>query len=231
LAATDWTYLTNGLDITVVDRGVTAGIPTAPGGGSYLFGFNSLAVATGAVGLFASLPNFAPMQKGGSIRGCLQRGPGGGPTNFSPFLFLCAQGPTVGDSGYLLGLSDEDPHRIVLRKGALVNGAGASSGPGLLLASGATFAQGTWLHLRLDAIVQPNNDVVLAVFQNDLTAHPLGTPADWEPVAGMANFVDDQLGINSGTQPFVSGRGGFGFAVKDVTRRSFVDQIELWRQL
>jgi hypothetical protein len=137
----------------------------------------------------------------------------------------------VGDSAYLLGLSDEDPHRIVLRKGALVNGAGASSGTGLLLASGATFAQGTWLHIRLDAIVQPNNDVVLAVFQNDLTAHPLGTPADWEPVAGMANFIDDKLGINSGTQPFVSGRGGFGFSVKDVTRRSFVDQIELWRQL
>jgi hypothetical protein len=231
MGSADWTYLTNGLDVTVVDRGVTAGIPTAPGGGSYLFGFNSLSVAVGAVGLFASLPNFAPMQKGGSIRACLQRGPGGGPTGFSPFLFLCGQGPTVGDSAYLLGLSDEDPHRIVLRKGAIATGVGGSSGAGVLLASGTTFAQGTWLHVRLDAIVQTNGDVVLAVFQNDLGAHALGTPPDWQPVPGMVSFIDDQLGINSGTKPFTSGRGGFGFAVKDVTRRGFVDQVELWRQV
>jgi hypothetical protein len=43
----------------------------------------------GGVALFANLASFAPMAKGGSIRGALQRGPGGGPTVFSPFLFLC----------------------------------------------------------------------------------------------------------------------------------------------
>jgi hypothetical protein len=231
MGSADWTYLTGGLDNAAVDRGVTAGIARPPGGGSYLFGFNSLVVAQGAVGLFANLQNFAPMQKGGSIRGCLQRGPGGGATGFSPFLFLAAQGPSVGDSAYLLGLSDEDPHRIVLRKGAITAGAGASDGGGVLLASGATFAQGTWLHLRLDVIVQPSGDVLLAVFQNDLSLHPLGAAPDWQPVPGMASFIDDKLGINSGSHPFTSGRGGFGFAVKDTTRRAFFDGVELWRQL
>jgi hypothetical protein len=99
-----------------------------------------------------------------------------------------------------------------------------------LLQSGESFAQGTWLHLRLDAIVNGNGDVVLAAFKNDLSLHPLGTPPDWQPVPGMPTFIDDQLGINSGSQPLTSGRGGFGFAARDVTRRGFFDQLELARQ-
>lgn len=230
MATTDWTYLNDGLDIATVDRGVTAGIPRPPGGGSFLFGFNSLTAAKGAVALFANQPNFAPMAKGGSIRGCLQRGPGGGPTGFSPFLFLCGQGTSVNDNAYQLGLSDDDPHRIVLRKGSIVAGVPASDGPGVLLRSSESFAQGTWLHLRLDVVVNTNGDVVLSVFRNDLVAHPIGSAPDWKPVAGMSPFIDDALAINSGSKPFTSGRGGFGFSTSDVTRRGFVDQLELFRQ-
>jgi hypothetical protein len=230
MASTDWTYLNDGLDIATVDRGVTAGIARPPGGGSFLFGFNSLTAAKGAVALFANLVNFAPMAKGGSIRGCLQRGPGGGPTSFSPFLFLCGQGMSVNDNAYLLGLSDEDPHRVVVRKGNLVTGAPSSDSPGVLLRSSESFAQGAWLHLRLDVVVNTNGDIVLSVFRNDLDKHPIGTAADWQPVAGMASFIDDALAINSGSKPLTSGRGGFGFAVGDVTRRGFFDQIELARQ-
>mgnify|MGYP001365243169 CR=1 FL=1 len=39
------------------------------------------------------------------------------------------------------------------------------------------------------------------------------------------------LGINSGSQPLTSGRAGFGFSAADVTRRGFVDHLELYRQL
>ena len=230
MASTDWTYLNDGLALASVDRGVTAGIPRPPGGGTFLFGFNSLGVAKGAVALFANTPNFAPMAKGGSLRGCLQRGPGGGPTGFSPFLFLCGQGTSVNDQAYLLGLSDDNPHRIVLRKGAIGTGLPDADGPGVLLRSSESFAQGTWLHLRLDVVVNGNGDVVLSVFRNDLEAHPIGTAFDWKPVAGMPSFIDDQLAINSGSQPLTSGRAGFGFAVSDVTRRAFVDHLELLRQ-
>jgi len=227
----DWSYLNDGLDVATVDRGVTAGIARAPGGGNFLFAFNSLAAVSGSVALFANLANFAPMPKGGSIRGVLQRGPGGGPTGFSPFLFLCCQGNSVRDGAYLLGLSDDDPHRIVLRKGAVTVGLPAADGPGALLKSAASFAQATWLHLRFDVIVNANGDVVLKVFQNDVTMHSLGTPPDWQPVSGMVEFIDDHLGINSGSQPLTSGRGGFGFSVKDVTRRTYFDHIELSRQV
>lgn len=230
MAEIDWTYLNDGLDIATVDRGVTSGISRPPGGGNFLFAFNSLAAVQGAVALFANLTDFAPMAKGGSIRGCIQRGPGGGPTGFSPFLFLCGQGNSVNDIAYLLGLSDDDPHRIVLRKGTVAVGLPDSEGQGVLLASGESFSQGTWLHLRLDVIVNDNGDVVLHVFENDLDAHPLGTSPDWQAVGGMSQFIDDHLGINSGIQPLTSGRGGFGCSFKDVTRRAFFDHIELMRQ-
>jgi len=230
MAQTDWSYLNDGLDIATVDRGVTAGIARPPGGGSFLFAFNSLAAVQGAVALFANLVDFAPMAKGGSIRGCIQRGPSGGPTGFSPFFFLCCQGNSVNDTAYLLGLSDDDPHRIVLRKGRVSVGIPASEGANVLLASGESFTPGTWLHLRLDVIVNLNGDVVLKVFKNDLAAHPLGTAPSWQPVAGMAEFIDDATGINSGSQPLTSGRGGFGVMVKDVTRRAFFDHLELLRQ-
>jgi hypothetical protein len=78
--------------------------------------------------------------------------------------------------------------------------------------------------------VNTNGDVVLSVFRNDLAKHPLGTAANWQPVAGMAPFIDDALAINSGSKPLTSGRAGFGFAVSDVTRRGFVDHLELYRQ-
>ena len=80
MAEADWTYLNDGLDIATVDRGVTAGIARPPGGGSFLYAFNSLSAVEGAVGLFANLASFAPMAKGGSIRGVVHRGPAGGPT-------------------------------------------------------------------------------------------------------------------------------------------------------
>lgn len=230
MASSDWSYLTDGLDAATVARGVTAGIERPPGGGRFLFGFDSRAVATGAVALACVLPEFAPLPRGGSIRGCVQRGPGGGPLAFAPFLFLCGQGTSVNDHAYLLGLSDEDPHRIVLRKGALATGIPSSSGAGALLASSESFAQGTWLHLRLDVIVNDTGDVVLDVFRNDLDVRPLGTPPDWQRVPGMRQFIDDALAIHTGSAPLTSGRAGFGFHTRDVTRRAFFDHLELWRQ-
>jgi hypothetical protein len=233
LAETDWTFLNDGLDAATVDRGVTTGIARPPGGGSFVFGMNSLSTAQGVVALFTNQVNFAPMAKGGSVRGALQRGVSGGPLNFAPFLFIGLGGPSVNDLGYLLGLGDGDPHHIVLRKGGLSGGLPdiPPGTQGVLRRSTGTFVPGTWLHLRLDMVVNLNGDVLLQVFQNDLVAHALGTAPAWTAIPGMAEFVDDALGINSGSQPFTSGRAGFGFFTKDVTRRGFMDHVEAYRQL
>ena len=233
MAETDWTYLNDGLDAAAVDRGVTTGVARPPGGGNFVFGLNSLATAQGAVGLFTNQVNFAPVAKGGSVRGAIQRGVSGGPLNFAPFLFVGMQGPSVNDLGYLLGLGDGDPHHVVLRKGALSGGLPdiAPGTQGVLRRSTGTFLPATWLHLRLDMVVNLNGDVLLQVFQNDLVAHPLGTAPSWVAVPGVDQFIDDALGINSGSQPFTSGRAGFGYFTKDVTRRGFFDQVEVYRQL
>jgi hypothetical protein len=233
MAETDWTFLNDGLDAATVDRGVTTGIARPPGGGSFVFGFNSLSTAQGAVALFTNQLNFAPMAKGGSVRGAIQRGVSGGPLGFSPFLFAGLQGPSVNDLGYLLGLGDGDPHHVVLRKGVLSGGLPdiPPGTQGVLRRSTGTFMPGTWVHLRLDMVVNLNGDVLLQVFQNDLVANPLGGAPSWQPVPGMSEFIDDALGINSGSQPFTSGRAGFGFFTKDVTRRGFLDHVEVYRQL
>jgi hypothetical protein len=233
MAETDWTFLNDGLDAATVDRGVTTGIARPPGGGSFVFGFNSLSTAQGAVALFTNQLNFAPMAKGGSVRGAIQRGVSGGPLGFAPFFFVGLQGPSVNDLGYLLGLGDGDPHHVVLRKGALSGGLPdiPPGTQGVLRRSTGTFMPGTWVHLRLDMIVNLNGDVLLQVFQNDLVANPLGGAPSWQPVPGMSEFIDDALGINSGSQPFTSGRAGFGFFTKDVTRRGFLDHVEVYRQL
>lgn len=239
MAESDFTELANSLSTGQLDRGVTAGIDRPNGGGSFVYGFNSLAVVDGAAGLFTNQVNFAPMTKGGRIIGAIKRHPSGSPTGFAPFLFIGLQGPDVADSGYLLGLGDADPHHIVLRKGAINEGLPETVGvSGVLVLGTEPFSNDTWLHLRLDMIVNTNGDVVLNVFENDLDTNPVTSPV-WDTVPGMDDispgsgraFLDDALGIGSGSQPFENGRAGFAMRVEDSARRGFFDHVEIARQL
>jgi len=233
MAEADWTVLNDSLPSGNVARGVSAGFTPPPGGGSFVFGFNSRDVSIGAVGYFCNLTNYAPMTKGATVNAALQRAESGGEDGFSVMLFAGLQGSSVNDSGYLLGLSDADPGHIVLRKGTISGGVvdAAPGGSGVLRRSSRTVAIGEWVHLRLDMIVNVNGDVRLQVFENNLAAQALGTAPLWVPIAGMAEFVDDALGVNSGSMPFASGRGGFAFRTSDVTRRALVDHVEVKRQL
>lgn len=242
MASADWTETSNNLSTGIVDRAVTNGVARPPGGGNFVYGFNSLSVAAGAAALFTNQVGFAPMPKGGSVRGAVRRGLSGGPLGFSPFLFIGLGTADVNASAYMLGLSNEDPHHVVLVKGALVTGVPATLAEsptvdGVLARSSASYANDTWLHLRLDMVVNLNGDVLLQAFQNDLAAHDVASPS-WVVIPGtsgvagqsLANFVDDALAVNTGTQPFTSGRAGFGFACSDVTRRAYFDQLEISAQ-
>jgi hypothetical protein len=232
MAQADFTELTNSLSSGAVRRGVTAGQTPPNGGGSFVYGFNSTVTTPGAVGLFCNLVNFAPMAKGGRATGCMKRGLSGGPTNFSPFLHIGLGGPDVSDVCYMLGLQDDDPSKICLRKGQFSQGlpAGAPGVSGILRVSDETVDPDVWAHLRLDMVVNLNGDVILKCFKNDLNAHAATAPT-WTAIPGMADFTDDALGVNSGSVPYTSGRIGWGFATKDVTRRAYFDQVEIIRQL
>jgi len=243
MAEADWTELTGAPAVSEVKRGATAGITPPNGGEVFTYGVNSVEIVDAVVALSNNQVDFAPMAKGGSVRGAVKRGISGSPTGFAPFLFAGLGGTATADSGYILGLSDGDPHRIALRKGALTGGLPDSVvdpaiSPNILMRSSDTYEPDTWLHLRLDMIVQGTGDVILQCFQNDLTVNPVSAPV-WVVVPGMegpssplvSGFVDDVLGVNTGSAPFTSGRGGFGALVQDVTRRAFFDHLEIARQL
>lgn len=235
MSSADWTECTDSLASGSVARGVTAGLGAPSGGGSFVYGFHSLDVSIGAVASFCNLTDFAPSAKGGSVRGVVSRRSSGGKTGFSAFLFAGLQGTSVNDYAYLLGVSDADPAHLVLCKRPLVAGALdlAPDAPanGVLRRSTSTVAIGAYSHLRLDMIANENGDVRLQVFANDLDAHPIGTSPVWTPIAGMDEFVDDALSVNTGSEPFTSGRFGFGFRTSDVTRRATIDHVEVFRQL
>ena len=242
MAEADWTELGNGLGVASVARGVTTGLGVPPGGGSFVFAFNSLTAAAGAVGFFANQVGFSPMAEGGQVNGVLRRSASGGNTGWTPMLFIGLQGTDVGDSGYLIGLTDGDPARLAVKKGTVLSGiedlAPDPVANGILLRSDATFAIDDWVHVRLDMIVNDNGDVLLQPFTNDLGAQPLGTTPVWTTPAGMegplspgiSGFIDDAAQINTGSAPFTSGRAGYAFETSDVTRRAAFAHIQVLRQ-
>jgi hypothetical protein len=232
VAEADWTELASSLGTGDLLRGVTGGFTPPDGGGSFVYAWNTITSVDGAHGLYVNLTNFSPMTSGGSIRGCLKRAPSGGPLGWSAFLFIGLQTADVSGVGYMLGLNDADPCKIMLRKGAL-NAGLPDAGPGasgVLRRSTASVAIDSWVELRLDMIVEDLGDVRLQVFQNDIVAHPVDGAATWTAIAGMTEFVDDALGVNSGSVPFTSGYSGFAMASTEVTRRAQVDQVEIRRQ-
>ena len=239
MAEADWSDLGgSALGAASIDRGVTNGIARPNGGGNFIFGYNTLDTVVGAAGKFCALADFNPIQTpasagGGSIRGAIQRGASAAPIGFSPFFYIGAQGATVDHQAYMLGLEDEDPHRIVLVKGAMLSGipSDAFGSQGILLKSNATFSPGAWHHLRLDMIVNTNGDVILQLFESDLVANPVTAPV-WTPIVGATEFIDDALQVNSGGAAFTTGYAGFGFQTGgNLSRRGYFDHVEVSRQL
>lgn len=234
MAQNDWTAMTNNLDANNVARGVSGAFTGPYGGGTFVFGFHSLAVVTGVVAFFANQTNFAPMANGGSVRGALQRRTSGGDTGWSHYLMIGLQGTDAEtDEAYMLGLSDDDPSYIVLRKGLLSDGVQPGSVDptvnGNLKKSSSSVDLDEWVHLRLDMVVNGTGDVVLKCYQNDLDSYTVSVPT-WVAIPGMDDFIDDALEVNTGSAPFTSGRAGFGYTCSDTGRRALIDHVEIARQ-
>jgi len=243
----DWNDLGGALSTATLARGVTNGIDRPPSSiaNDFVYGYNSLdGTVTGAHGKYVDLPGFTPTGSllsapdgGGSIRGCVKRVSSPNNTGMTPMLFFCGQGApaSVNDYAYILGLLDADPYEIVLAKAQIVSGLVASDENVTILArSSAQYAMGDglWHHLRLDAIVEPNGDVLLKCFENDLNLHPIGDSPDWQNIGGFPSggVVDDVLQILTGTPPLWGGYAGFAFQVsQSLNRRGAFDAIEAFR--
>ncbi len=246
MASTDWNTLTDGLATASLVRGVT-GSPTPPnGGGSFIYGMRSVVAVTGAAGLYTAQADYAPIVAGAggppvsvggvSIRGAIMRGTSLA-EGFAPMFFVALQGASVNDEGYIIGLEDTAPHRVVVRKGRVVDGVPMATSLNSLLRSQETKNLGEWWHIRLDQIVNLAGDVVLRAYENDLSTYPVSAPV-WEEMEmdgandGVGGFIDDALGANSGSLPYDSGGYvGFGMQVSQLTRRGYWDHIEIARQI
>lgn len=231
MSSEDWAVLDDGLG--TVEKGVSNGLSVPSGGGSQIYAFNSMdASVIGAAGLYCVIGNFSPMASGGRISACIRRLSSGQNTGFSPLIFISASGTSVNDSAYLLGLEDYDPYRIVLRKATIISGIPQAANDNYLLRSSEQFQMSSelWHHLRLNAIEQPSGAVTLQVEQNDLDSHPCDNPT-WESINGMAPFVDDAVGINTGTVPLIGGYVGFATAYQQsIATRAGFDHIQIMRQ-
>lgn len=207
-----------------------------------MYAMRSLTNNDGAVSLYTDLTNFSPMSAGGDVSCALLKAGGGGNDSHSPFIFLGAQGVDIFDQAYILGLTETDPTYIELRKGQLEQGlTGDPVGTsGVLARSTNPVSVGTWVHLRLEMVVNASGDVVLNVYQNDLGLNSVASPS-WVKVAGMSDvvggdpsgataFIDDAVGANSGSLPYTSGRGGFGARFSDISRVCLFDHLTLDRQ-
>jgi len=235
MAQSDFSFLTNVAPTNVIARGVIYGQVTPNGGEDFVFGFNSLSNTEGAVALHINAVGFNPTDSGGSIRGAIKRATSGGDDGFSTFLFIGLSGNDVDDEGYLLGLDNDEPANIILRKGLISEGLppnapGDPATLGTLRRSVDAFDQDRWVHLRLDMIVNGTGDVILQCFRSDLDDNPITAPV-WEAISGMDEFVDDALGITTGSVPFVLGRMGFGFHSSASARRAFIDGIQGFAQV
>ena len=227
MAEADYTVCDDSLDANTIRRGSTAGITPPAGDDDFVFAFNAVTTGSGASALFYSADeDFAPYTLGQAVSAAIQKGPSAGNTGYSPLLFACLQGESVTDDAYFLAVSNNEPHKIVLCKGPLNLGVTADN---VLRESTANFTIGTWLHLRLDVVVNGNGDVALSVRRSDLAVDPVEDPT-WAAVPGMATYIDDALGINSGTVPLDGGRSGFGFWSTQVNRRGYISRFTLSRQ-
>lgn len=212
MGETNWTLAAGSLVPPDGVQATTAGVDKPNGGGTFVHVGRALTNTPGAVALYTNQLNFAPMAKGCDITGALRVSQAG---KSAAFLFAALQGPTVGDVGYLLGLSDGDPCHIELRKGVLSVGLPDETPGGvnnILGRSTLAVPRGTWRHLRLEVVVNDNGDVILNCAESDLGAHPVGSPV-WAPIPGMSQLVDDFASIATGSPGLVGGHAGFAYGL------------------
>jgi hypothetical protein len=235
MASGDWAISSGSLATSSLKRGVSAGLAKPNGGGTFAYGFNSIVNTTGCTVLYVDAASFTPAAKGGYISAAIQRAPSSGKTGFAPFLAICIGGTGVTDKAYILGLGDADPSHIILRKGAMSDGVPdvVPGTQGVIRQSTSTYAAETYYHLKLEAVVNLNGDVVINCYQSDLTAHAVTSPT-WTAITGMSQWIDDHLGVASqiagiavgDSLPYTSGNMGFGMRVANIGRRALFDHVQ-----
>lgn len=233
MAEADFTLAVDSMDSTQIRRVASNGFTPPNGGGSSVFVMHAVTNAEGCAALYYNGAGFNPTAANKGLRATLaiKKLPSGGSQGFAPFLFVMLDPNSVSDTCYMLGIADAEPGHIVLVKGRPVDGLPDVSpgNSGVLRRSTEVIANDAWVHLSIEAVVNEDNDIVINVKKNDLNAHTVASPT-WTAIPGMDAFIDDAAGINSGSLPLTSGRGGFAMWSEESTRRCAFDHFTLTAQ-
>lgn len=235
MAPNDFLDLGGVLNTSAVARNVSNGL-VSPGGApdDSVYAMNSLLATPGVVARRftpqAPNTNFSPLLYGGEVSYAIVRAASGGVTGWDAWVFMALQGTDVADNGYIFGLADGDPCYLELRKGALAGGLPDENVGGankILRRSSVAVAVGTYVHLKLEHVVNSNQECTLNCWWS--LSSDVESPV-WVQVPGMAPFIDDSVGINSGSLPYLSGHAGHGARFLDATRRAFFDHGKVGKQ-
>jgi hypothetical protein len=233
MASTDFAPLSDNTAQSVIASGpvTSAVIPAPNGGGAFTYGIHSLSATPGVVGFYSALANFTPTAKAGDIASAIIKSGVQG-SNHSEFVFVNLNGQASTNLCYMLGLSNTDPAHIILVKGQLAGGLPdvAPGTQGVLRRSTATYPLNTWVQVKLEAILQPNGDIVLNCYASSLAVNLVTAPV-WVAIPGMAAYTDDFLQSNTGSAPLASGRMGWAMVSSDINRTGAFDEIQTDRQI
>ena len=174
----------------------------SPPNGTYGMGYHLLEYGTGFAGHILNSTvdtgNYHPIAsgKGGGIAGSMKKLN----TNDHAPLFFLVNGTDVRSArGYILGLSEDNPSRLLLRKGSLI-APHITTGDDVLQVSDDEFPVGSWHQVELFVGVNAQDDVRLEVWMDATPAYP---PTTAESVDGMPQMYDDPGGIVTGSLPVV----------------------------
>ena len=211
MAETDWELMEGSLDTATVSYGTVTGADAAPPEGVACLGFHSLQPCEGVSALISTvaIQFLAPMPpgRGGTIYSHTRKLI---PMHqYAPMIFLACGKNVVSAQAYILGLSEEWPYRIALKKGLLVEGLRADD-ESILGLSDAVYDTSDWHNLWLQVTVNTQGDTVLHAEKW------VAGPNAFIPIPGMDDVIDDALGVLTGTPgligPFYPGIGHYNRA-------------------
>lgn len=234
MSSADWLDLTGAnLSTVYVDRDPSLAFTVPNNGGAFVYAMHTLAAQAGFAGFNTAQAGSIPIVAGhgGSISAAMKHY--GGKTTSVPIIGVIRGTDPSTASGYLLALTMEDTYKIGLFKATPAAGGFLSTAAAtkLLRSSTASYTDSgdtaaAWKHLRLDVLVNPHSEVVLNVYENALGTNPVTAPV-WLAPAGMARYIDDSVGILSGSAPLVdSFRFVFGmYTTANIGGQVLFDQI------
>lgn len=197
MGSADWTSPVNELAAGDVVRNVTMMlIGSGEIDGSFVYGFRAITDEAGFAGKLCNVAGFNPITaalKLGTIRAMMRKHTS--LDGYSAMVFFANGSDVETAEGYMLGISEGTTPNLILKRGLL--NSGLSQSGSYLRKSTTPVSCATWYDVKLEAVYNPQGDIVLNCWINEGT---IASPV-WAAIPGMAQVIDDSLGYLSGDEP------------------------------